>query len=168
MAEDFSRLYLRSTVTLIFTPAQLSLIKSHAERTYPDECCGLLIGRLEADDRSVVAVQPTENAWGDEPMAGTSSSSLTKSRRYWIAPEEMLKGMRSARDQGLEIIGIYHSHPDHPAAPSECDRQLAWSTYSYLIVSVPQGKADACSSWRLDDGQQFQPEMIHIVQPANC
>jgi proteasome lid subunit RPN8/RPN11 len=81
----------------------------------------------------------------------------------------MLKAQKDARDseallrsadRNLDIIGIYHSHPDHPAVPSEFDRAIAWSQYSYIIVSVQQGKACDLKSWSLDDDHQFQPEEI--------
>jgi proteasome lid subunit RPN8/RPN11 len=75
----------------------------------------------------------------------------------------MLQVQRSARERELEIIGIYHSHPDHPAVPSECDRRLAWPVYSYVILSVQSGQVMACQSWRLDDQHQFQPEAIKMI-----
>ena len=93
-----------------------------------------------------------------------SRSPATKGYHYWIAPEEMLAAMKDARQRNLEIVGIYHSHPDHPAVPSECDRRLAWSQYSYLIVSVLQGKATNAQSWVLDENHQFQPEAIHSIE----
>jgi proteasome lid subunit RPN8/RPN11 len=74
---------------------------------------------------------------------------------------------RDGRERNLDIIGIYHSHIDHPAVPSECDRRLAWSSYSYVIVSVVHGKASDLKSWCLDDQHQFQPEPIQPepIQP---
>ena len=152
---------------LTLTSEQLQAIKSHAERTYPEECCGLLLGRLEAAGKVVVDVQATENAWNlqiAEDDLADDSLPLTKTHRYWIAPEKMLLGMRAARCRDLEIIGIYHSHTDNPAVPSECDRRLAWSQYSYLIVSVVQGKAADARSWMLDDRHQFQAETLQIQE----
>lgn len=144
---------------------QLEAIRSHAERTYPNECCGLLIGKLSPEGRVVSNIWATENTWTAE-VADELSDGLpaSKTHRYWIAPEEMLAAMRDARQQDLEIIGIYHSHPDHLAVPSECDRRLAWSQYSYLILSVIQGKAADQQSWTLDDNHQFQPEVIHTTE----
>jgi proteasome lid subunit RPN8/RPN11 len=128
----------------------------------------LLLGQgvlNEPDTRQVVEVWPVQNAWGDEVARELSGAvqgdlPLSKTRRYWIDPKEMLASQRYARDRHLTIIGIYHSHPDHPAVPSECDRRLAWSDYSYLIVSVCQGSAQNLLSWRLDPSHQFQPETI--------
>lgn len=146
-------------MTIKLSDDHLQAIKAHAERIYPDECCGILLGKLESEIKTLVELRVTENAW--EPQVADDLAempSLTKSRRYWIAPEQMLAAMREARSRNLDVIGIYHSHPDHPAVPSECDRRLAWPQYSYLIVSVEQGRAKACHSWTLNDQHQFQPE----------
>jgi len=75
----------------------------------------------------------------------------------------MFKAQKDARDRNLDIIGIFHSHPDHPAVPSEFDRAIAWQQYSYIIVSVQQGKAWELKSWSLDDNHQFQPEELLTV-----
>jgi proteasome lid subunit RPN8/RPN11 len=174
----------RTIVALRLSADQIQAMQTHADRTYPDECCGLLLGTVQAGDRVVVEVRSVENAWNPEvasalaePEIGTeaeigtevktsSQTPLSLARRYWIAPEVMLAAMRQARRRSLEIIGIYHSHPDHPAVPSECDRRLAWPQYSYVILSVPNGHSQDCQSWILDDRQQFQPEPICLVVPA--
>lgn len=101
-------------------------------------------------------VKATNNGWNDD------RSDFTKKRRYEIAPEEMLAAMKEARSRNLDIIGIYHSHPDHPAIPSECDRAAAWSCYSYAIVSVLKGESVEVRSWSLDDQQVFQAEDLLI------
>ena len=129
-------------------------IRAHAESTYPDECCGLLLGKIAQDSKTLVEVIATENVWSAETAENFQRS------HYAIAPEIMLKAQKSARDRQLNIIGIYHSHPDHPAIPSECDRVYAWYEYSYIIVSVQQGKASDLKSWSLDNDHQFQPEEI--------
>lgn len=146
-------------------PHHLQAIRTHGESTYPEECCGIMLGHLGDDGKTVVEVWGTENAWSaetaDEFPAGEGEAS--KRRRYAIAPVDMLKAQREARDRSLNIIGIYHSHPDHPAIPSEMDRAIAWQVYSYIIVSVPQSKAGDLRSWCLDDSHQFQPEEIIIL-----
>jgi proteasome lid subunit RPN8/RPN11 len=148
----------------------LKQIGDRAESTYPDECCGLLLGQTNSKGKILIEVWETENVW-DEAFAQTFQfdsdegqsedlSSFTSERRYTIAPETMLLAQRYARDHQLEIIGIYHSHPDHPAVPSECDRLWAWQQYSYIIASVREGKMVDIQSWQLDGDRQFQPEEI--------
>ncbi|MFE1745830.1 Mov34/MPN/PAD-1 family protein [Coleofasciculus sp. H7-2] len=155
-------------------PQHLQAIRTHAESTYPEECCGLLLGKLAEDGKTVVEVMPTENSWDAQAVEafpeieGSAKLGSDKRDRYAIAPEDMLKvqkqGRESASPSQLDIIGIYHSHPDHPAIPSEFDRACAWSVYSYIIVSVQQGKAGDLRNWSLDDAHQFQPEEMIIVE----
>jgi proteasome lid subunit RPN8/RPN11 len=149
----------------------LQAIQAHAESTYPEECCGLLLGNLSGDAKTLIEVLPTENSWGDDAaddfqaIEGSRERKSSKGNRFSIAPIVMLKAQKDARDRNLDIIGIFHSHPDHPAVPSEFDRAIAWQQYSYIIVSVQQGKACDLKSWSLDDGHQFQPEEIRTVSP---
>ncbi|BAY08106.1 Mov34/MPN/PAD-1 family protein [Calothrix sp. NIES-2098] len=143
----------------------LQNIRTHAQSTYPDECCGIIFGHTTSEGKTVVEVMPTENAWNTESANFPDDrTDETQRRRYAIAPQVMLQAQREARDRALNIIGIYHSHPDAPAIPSECDRLYAWPEYSYIIVSVQKGKAETLQSWSLDDTHQFQPEVIqHII-----
>ena len=149
----------------------LQAIQTHAETTYPEECCGLLLGHLKGDVKTLIEVLPTANSWGeeaDEAFQSIESSAQGKSskrNRFSIAPKVMLQVQKNARDRHLDIIGIFHSHPDHPAIPSEFDRAIAWPQYSYIIVSVRQGLACDLKSWNLDDNHQFQPEEILTVAP---
>ncbi len=94
------------------------------------------------------------------PSASSIAASLDKTRRYWIDPRDLLTAQRYGRDRQLDMIGVYHSHPNHPAVPSECDRTFAWVDYSYIIVSVLQGSAQDLLCWSLDDQHQFQPEAL--------
>jgi len=145
----------------------LQVIESHAESTYPEECCGLLLGHLSGDTKTLIEILPTQNSWDEEAadaFQGVDSSAEGKSskrNRFSIAPKVMLEAQKDARDRNLNIIGVYHSHTDHPAIPSEFDRAIAWFQYSYIIVSVRQGSACDLKSWSLDDNHQFQPEEIH-------
>ncbi|OUL18360.1 hypothetical protein BV378_35260 [Nostoc sp. RF31YmG] len=145
-------------------PEHLQIIRTHAESTYPKECCGIILGHAINEGKTVVEVMPTENAWNtaadDFPDDDKGES---QRRRYAIAPQVMLQAQRQARDRSLNIIGIYHSHPDVPAIPSECDRLYAWPEYSYIIVSVQKGKAETLQSWSLNDTHQFQPETIKNI-----
>jgi proteasome lid subunit RPN8/RPN11 len=155
-------------VILKLAVEHLRSICAHAESTYPQECCGLLLGELSQNSKTLVEVVATENAWSAEAVESlqkidaTLDSGTNKNSHYTIAPEVMLKAQREARDRQLDIIGVYHSHPDHPAIPSEFDRLCAWQPYSYIIVSVQQGKAGELQSWGLDDDHQFQPEEIVV------
>lgn len=150
------------------TVEHLRLICTHAERTYPYECCGLLIGKLSQDDKILVEAIATENGWN--PTAAADFQAIDpslnlgteKNTYYTIAPEVILKVQKEARDRQLDIIGVYHSHPNHPATPSEFDRACAWQTYSYIIISVLQGKAGEVLSWSLDDNHQFRSEEIVV------
>jgi proteasome lid subunit RPN8/RPN11 len=125
----------------------LQAIQNHAERIYPEECCGLLLGQRRGDVKTLIEVLPTENSWDDEAadafqaIEGSAQLESSKRSRFSIAPVVMLKAQKDARARRLDIIGIFHSHPDHPAVPSEFDRAIAWQQYSYIIVSVQQGKA---------------------------
>jgi proteasome lid subunit RPN8/RPN11 len=124
--------------------------------------------------KSLIELVPLENHWTAEstaehvPALGTLSPEddrktvYTKRRRYSIDPKDMLGVQKQARSQGLNIIGIYHSHPDQVAVPSECDRLLAWPEYTYAIVSVCNGKAVDVKSWTLDSNHQFQPETMKV------
>lgn len=152
----------------------LRQISSHAEQTYPEECCGLLFGTIDCptNTHTLVEVHPVANAWDAEAEAtmqavyaqtALGQKSVTKLERYWIDPGEMLKAQRDARDRQLDIIGVYHSHPDHAAIPSECDRALAWTQYAYLIVSVQAGIAQAPRCWVLDEQHCFRSEAIIIL-----
>ncbi|GAB1539702.1 M67 family metallopeptidase [Scytonema sp. NUACC21] len=145
------------------SPQQLQTIYSHAESTYPEECCGLLLGSLAGEAKTVVEVIPTENAWGSEAADPFGDSTASKRHRYTIAPQVMLQVQKQARDRQLNIIGIYHSHTENPAIPSEFDREYAWQEYSYIIVSVKGSKATDVKSWVLDDHHQFQQEGLELV-----
>ncbi len=143
-------------------------MQTHAESTYPEECCGLLLGHLRGDVKTLVEVLATQNSWGDDEVddfqsiESSAQRKSSKRNRFSIAPKVMLQAQKDARDRNLDIIGIFHSHPDHPAVPSEFDRAIAWQQYSYIIVSVQQGKACDLKSWSLNDEHQFQPEEILV------
>ena len=131
-------------------------IKRHAEREYPSECCGLLIGRIEDDGRTraVVETYPVANSWEEGD---------TLHRRMLIRPQDYMNAERHFAKEGLGVVGNYHSHPDHPAVPSEFDlKNLApWPTMSYVVVSVRGGRAVELRSWELEaDGSRFNEEQI--------
>jgi proteasome lid subunit RPN8/RPN11 len=144
-------------------------MQTYAESTYPEECCGLLLGYLSGDTKTLVEVLPTENSWDEaaadafQSIESSSHRKPSKRNRFSIDPKVMLKVQKDARDRNLNIIGVYHSHTDHPAIPSEFDRAIAWEQYSYIIVSVQQGTAHDLKSWTLDDNHQFQSEEICTI-----
>ena len=127
-------------------------IRRHGESEYPHECCGLLIGGFVEDGRKRVAeVYPISNAREEE----------ARHNRSLITPAEYMRGERYARGLGLEVVGNYHSHPDHPAVPSQFDLEHAWPTWSYIIVSVRDGLADDLRSWEMAaDRSRFNEEEI--------
>lgn len=151
-------------VTLHLTPSQLHQIQTHAERTYPEECCGLLLGQLNrSGSKQVHEIWEAPNAWTEEVTAELALQIPTaqisegaKADRYWIDPRDLLNAQKYCRDRGWIVLGIYHSHPDHVAIPSECDRLLAWAEYVYIIMSVQQGKVQDVRGWQLDPNHQFQ------------
>lgn len=132
----------------------LETIRRHGEDAYPNECCGLLLGTLEtgreAPAKIIRAVEPLDNERAD-----------SRHNRFLITPETFLRADRAARARGLDILGFYHSHPDHPAVPSEFDREHAWPVYSYIIVSVANGVSRDLNSWVLaPDRERFESEPI--------
>ncbi|AFY40532.1 Mov34/MPN/PAD-1 family protein [[Leptolyngbya] sp. PCC 7376] len=154
-------------------PEHLEQLHLHAHECYPEECCGLMLGQRIEDVVQVVQLWRTENSWTADFLMSESSKTRTnlsntnskpsRLNRFAIAPIEILRAQKYARNENLEIIGIYHSHPDHPAIPSEYDRQIAWQMYSYLIMSVTAQQVSQTLSWRLNDEQQFQEEPVAIA-----
>lgn len=139
---------------LLLPKKLLEQIQSHAERAYPEEGAGVLLGRPLAEGRLGTQVRPLANTFDPDQ----------RSRRYMIDPLEMLQLEDEAESLGLELIGIFHSHPDHPNRPSEFDREWALPWYSYLITSVVNGNATGSRSWRLtDDRSRFEEEAVRVV-----
>ena len=136
---------------------QLTEMREHAQRDYPFECCGLMLGRF-ADGRKVMAqTYPISNAREEE----------AKRNRFLIRPEELMRGETYARANGFEVVGFYHSHPDDRAVPSQYDLEHAWPTYSYIVVSVEKGQAVDLRSWEMEsDRSRFNQEEITIVSEA--
>lgn len=132
-------------------PELLKEIHAHAESAYPEEGAGLMLGYEHNGNRFITNLLKLVNAWEESP----------RHNRYQITAEDMLQGEKEAEQMGLSIMGIFHSHPDHPNLPSEFDREWAVPWYSYLITSVHKGEALESKSWRLDDNRSvFHPEEI--------
>ncbi len=127
-------------------------IRVHAEETYPEECCGLLIGPRDGE-RKVIDSKKMTNAY-----AGP------KNTRYHINPLELFKADRGVAEKGLSITGIYHSHPDYPAKLSSYDLEHSFPWYSYIIISVPHGKAGDVRSWVPDNERtKTSEENVEVV-----
>jgi proteasome lid subunit RPN8/RPN11 len=127
----------------------LGQIQAHGEQAYPEEGAGFLIGR----DGRVEQVLALTNAREDE----------ARHNRFLIAPEDYLKAELAAENLGLSLIGVFHSHPDHPNRPSEYDREWAQPFFSYVITTVTRAKAAGSRSWRLlEDRSIFEEEEIRI------
>jgi len=145
-----------TTSRVLLTRRVRDEIREHGARGYPYEVCGALLGREVNGDgalREVSAVLPLENRREDSPQ-----------NRFSVTPEDVLRAERAAREQKLELLGWYHTHPDHPARPSEFDREHAWPWYSYVILGVASGVADQMTSWRLaDDRSGYAAERIEVA-----
>jgi len=127
-------------------------IRKAGETTYPNECCGIILGEI-SDDGKKIAKRTVD--------IDNSSENNERYHRFLITPEEMFKAERLAREAKLEIVGFYHSHPDHPSMPSGYDKERALPFYSYIIVSVDVGKAQVLTSWELtDDRMDFVQEEV--------
>ena len=154
-------------MAIVISAEQLQIIYTHAINIYPEECCGILLGKIDKADKKIIEVIPTINAWGETELVADLEIAdelvRTKNSRYAIAPQDIFQAQKRARSLQLEIMGFFHSHPDNPAIPSTCDRDRAWLVYAYPIVSVIQGKVRDIKSWVLDSDGKFQPEEIQQI-----
>jgi proteasome lid subunit RPN8/RPN11 len=144
-----------SSVLKISDPVYRQL-REHGEETYPHECCGVLLGKaLDGVNEVELAVR-----------AGNTRTDSAHNR-YHIAPQELIAIQRQARERELDIVGFYHSHPDHPARWSSTDLNEAhWFGCSYVITSVEKGKAQQTNSFLLagtgEDDKRFENEEIAL------
>jgi proteasome lid subunit RPN8/RPN11 len=139
---------------LLLSPEHEKTVRLDGEKAYPNECCGVLIGEIDNSGKKIVKhAQAILNAREDGEQY----------HRFLITPEDMLHAEQTARSMKLDVIGFYHSHPDHPAVPSAYDKDHALPFYSYVIVSVGQGRAGDLTSWELTaDRVVFLPENISM------
>ena len=134
---------------LALTPEAEAAIRAHGRETFPHECCGAMLGA----DGIVREAFALPNTTEEGPR-----------RRFLVRPGDYRAAEARARDAKLELLGFYHSHPDHPARPSQYDLDHAWPSFSYVIVSVMAGADGALTSWRLkDDRSAFDEEMVEIT-----
>jgi proteasome lid subunit RPN8/RPN11 len=129
-----------------FGPGVHETICAHGADTYPHECCGALLGR----DGTVLEAWPLPNTTEEGPR-----------RRFLVGPGDYRAAEGRAAEREVDLLGFYHSHPDHPARPSQYDLEHAWPVFSYVIVSVTDGRPDAITSWRLaGDRSTFEQEAL--------
>ena len=130
-------------------------IEAEGVAAYPNECCGIMYGRDVRDGDMTRRLVERIEAVKNEFEAGEQY------HRFLITPQTLMKAEKSAGDAGQLVLGFYHSHPDHPARPSEYDREHAWPFYSYVIVSIMQRKPESMTSWVLDEAtNQFKQQDI--------
>jgi len=145
------------------SPELILAIRTHAERDYPNECCGALLGRAGAGPARGV----TKWVLAREPV-GNRREAAVASRRFLITADDYRDIERIATAKALDVLGFYHSHPDHPASPSEYDREHALPSFSYIIVAVRAGVSEAFTSWTLDDDRAaFASEPIAEIESAS-
>jgi proteasome lid subunit RPN8/RPN11 len=138
-------------------------IRHHGEETYPHECCGVLLGRSQTDENG-----DGLNVVEDAVRAGNTRTDSAHNR-YHIAPQELVKIQRLGRERGLDIVGFYHSHPDHPAQWSTTDfAEAHWLGCSYVITSVVKGVAQQTNSFLLtgssEEDKAFQDELLEVEE----
>jgi len=134
-------------------------IRAHGVESYPHECCGALLGHDAngGKPREVVDVFRLVNQRNDSPR-----------NRFSVSPRDVIAAEKEALARGLDVIGWYHSHPDHPARPSEYDREHAWPWYSYVIVSVRERAACEIASWKLrEERDRYDQEEIDEIEQAD-
>jgi len=140
-------------MSLILSTQLLREIYTHGEAAYPDEGAGLLLGLLDGEVKRVIRLLPLENSRED----------AARHNRYLLTPQDYLRGEQAAARLGLDVLGVFHSHPDHPNQPSEFAREWAMPWFSYVITSVQSGVAAGSRSWLLnDDRRSFIEEQIEV------
>ena len=124
---------------------------AHARSTYPSECCGAMLGTVNDGNKRVVIAMPLENA-----------SSGSQAARYELRPEDLLKADRQARQQNMDLVGIYHSHPDCGAYFSETDLKNSCPWYSFVVLAIQKGEFDHANSW-LPNAEQTDAEKEELI-----
>jgi proteasome lid subunit RPN8/RPN11 len=129
----------------------------HGEEEFPHECCGVILGTIKGDE-----------SFGLEYLPATNTKEENRERRFLIDPMAYQKAEDEADERNLSVISIVHSHPDHPDKPSDFDRDHAWPGFSYIIISVQNGKAVSYRSWQLNqDRKFFIEENIKLINEEN-
>ncbi len=142
---------------IILNEQAIAAITAHAERDYPHECGGMLIGKFSDERKTVIETFPLENAREED----------ARHDRILILPKDVLRAERYAREKKLDVVGYYHSHPDDKAVPSQYDLDHALPVWSYVIASVIEGKVVDIRSWEMEnDRSKFNEEQLERRRPA--
>jgi proteasome lid subunit RPN8/RPN11 len=137
-------------MAVVLQPQVDAAIRAHGRKAFPHECCGAMLGRDGVISEAFALPNTTEEG---------------PRRRFLVRPTDYRAAEQRGRETGLELLGFYHSHPDHPAQPSQYDLDHAWPSFSYVIVSVMAGEDKLLTSWRLnDDRSAFDEEDVHITR----
>jgi proteasome lid subunit RPN8/RPN11 len=159
----------RPEMGLRLTHEQFEHIREHGARDYPSECCGILLGKANGEAKQVTEVVALENLRHDasraqELLPVDDPGRETERNRFLIDPLDQLRVEKDARARGLDVLGYYHSHPDHSPRPSNYDRDHAWPWYSYVIISVDRGAPRDLTSWVLEEDRLlFCAEQVEIA-----
>jgi proteasome lid subunit RPN8/RPN11 len=150
----------QANMTLTMRQDVYDAVRRHGEQTYPNECCGILLGKTDDDSMYVKLVIQAGNTRTDSAH-----------NRYHIAPQELIQAQRQAREFGLDIVGFYHSHPDHPPQWSPTDfAEAHWFGCAYVITAVEKGRAAVTNSFLLngtsEDDKAFEDQTITIAEMA--
>ncbi len=138
---------------LHITEDLIAQIHAHGERYYPEEGAGLILGKYEVGGRTAERLMQLKN----------SSKPDSRHNRYLLEAKDVLSGEYQAEELGLDVIGVFHSHPDHPAQPSDFDLEWALPNFSYMITSICAGKAVSSRSWCLSEDGNFIEEELHFL-----
>ncbi|MDP9311704.1 MAG: M67 family metallopeptidase [Chloroflexota bacterium] len=155
---------------LTISRATLAAMQAQGQASYPDECCGLLVGRFEADRRIAVEAVPVANEWTANVQLTADESTHSLRDRFYISAQAYLQVQRAALRRELDIVGCYHTHPDDRAWPSERDRVGAAGVgggpyFSFVVLSIMEGTAaDVASALLSADGQTWLPEELTIEE----
>ncbi len=139
-------------MVVVITTNQLQFMMNHARSTYPEECCGFLLGS-DSDVRRIQHV-----------LAARNVNQNSRRNRYNIEPMELVRADEEARRSNLNLVGIYHSHPDAPVQPSQFDLEHAWPWYTYVVLSVQNGEPRDMAAWFLtEDRSTFHLDDLKVI-----
>lgn len=137
-------------------PRTKELMIEDAVKTFPDECCGFFYGKDDENGNRIVS----------DILIVNNAKEGDKRRRFEISAQDYMKAEQHAFKKNLELLGVYHSHPNHPAIPSEHDRVAAQPYFSYIILSIINNEFNHIRSWRLNDEAQFEEEQVQFENVA--